>query len=329
MIVLSQKLEILQRLLGTPDIDRRSINAQYWCPICKDSDHKKKKLAVRLEDGIAHCWVCGWSARNIAIIAPLIGRKDLLTELVTVFGETKQQLVESSDKLEKIVKLPTDFSLIGNLLNKQIRDPDQIACIKYLSSRNITESMVWSYRLGVSNQGMYRRRVIFPSFDKEGNLNYVTSRIASEDIKPKYFNIDVDRRSVVFNELDINWKKELIVVEGPFDLLSCHNMNATTSLGSWLDEKYKLFENIVINQTPVVLAFDPDAKEKQDKVAEKLFKYGISVRALNWQITSKDIDPGSIGAAQFRKLVELAPYITSQETFSSRLNRVLDSVRLM
>lgn len=327
MIVVSQKLEILQRLLGTPDIDRKSINAQYWCPICKDSDSKKKKLAVRLEDGVAHCWVCGWSSRNIAIIAPLIGRKDLLQELVSIFGETKQEL--ENTKEEKVAKLPKDFNLIGKSINRLIRDPDQVACVKYLASRNISESVVWSYRLGMSNEGMYRRRIIFPSFDKDGNLNYITSRIASEDIKPKYFNLDIDRRSIVFNEIDINWKKELILVEGPFDLLSCHNMNATASMGSWLDEKYKLFENIVINQTPILLAFDPDAKEKQDKVAENLFRYGISVRSLNWQTTSKEIDPGKLGPSKFRKLVESAPYITSKETFSSRLNRVLDSVRLM
>ena len=32
MIVTSQKIDLLRKLLGTPDVERRGINVQFWCP---------------------------------------------------------------------------------------------------------------------------------------------------------------------------------------------------------------------------------------------------------------------------------------------------------
>jgi DNA primase len=330
MIVSSQKIDVLRKLLGTPDIDRRGINVQFWCPFCKDSNSRKRKLAVRVEDGLAHCWVCGWRARNVSVLAPLLGKRELLTELIQIYGEITRnsESKEEHNVYERKLSLPNDFKLIGSLIERQIRDPDQIACVNYLNSRNVTVDAVWSFRLGVSEEGMFRRRVLFPSFNKGGELNYLTARTISHDIKPKYFNLECDRKSVIFNEIDIDWKKELIIVEGPFDLLSCYNLNATTALGSWLDERYALFENIVLNQTPVLLAFDADANDKSYKVADKLMKYGINVRLINWQNLPSDSDPSSVGSKMFRDLIRSAVGVTSMEATMSRASRALSSVKL-
>ena len=70
------------------------------------------------------------------------------------------------------------------------------------------------------------------------------------------------------------------MVEGPFDLTKCDD-NATCLLGSALGEDYVLFHNIVKNQTPVLLAMDPDAKKKAHNIAKKLAEYGIDIRMLD------------------------------------------------
>jgi orotidine-5'-phosphate decarboxylase len=49
-------------------------------------------------------------------------------------------------------------------------------------------------------------------------------------------------------------------------------------LGSWIDETHLLFNKIVINKTPVILALDPDAKEKEQKIAQKLSEYCVDVK---------------------------------------------------
>jgi DNA primase len=324
MIVTSQKIDLLRKLLGVPDVDRRGVNVQFWCPFCKDDNPRKRKLAVRIEDGAAHCWVCGWRTRNIARIAPFVGMRELLPELEKMYGEVKHDSTEPEPP--KDLTLPEGFELIGELLEREVRDPDHLACLKYLAERGVSANVAWAYRLGVATDAANRRRIIVPSFDGDGKLNYLTARAAG-DAWPKYLNPETNRLSVVFNEIDIDWSRELTIVEGPFDLFSCYGMNATCALGSWLDERYALFRKIILNRTPVVLCFDPDAAVKQNKVADLLLSYGISVRAASWAGMSADVDPGKLGAA-FRAFVKAAQPITKTDTFMSKMARVLDSVRL-
>ncbi len=324
MIVISQKIELLRKLLGLCDVDRRGINAQFWCPFCKDDNPKKRKLAVRIEDGLAHCWVCGWHARNIARIASYVGMRELIPELHKAYGEVKHDITET--ELPKDLELPEGFELIGNILQREIQDPDQLACVKYLNQRGISANVALAFRLGVARDVASKRRVIIPSFDADGKLNYYTARSCDEKW-PKYLNPDTNRMSVVFNEVDIDWSKELLIVEGPFDLFSCYGMNATCALGSWLDERYTLFRKIIQHHTPVIICFDPDASVKQNKVAELFLSYGISVRVVSWNHENKNIDPGSLGQ-NFRALIKTAKLITKNDTFVARMNKVLDSVRL-
>jgi DNA primase len=325
MIVTSQKIDLLRKLLGTPDVDRRGINIQFWCPFCKDDNPKKRKLAVRIEDGAAHCWVCGWRTRNIARIASFVGMREILPELEKIYGEVKHDI--SEPEVVKELSLPSNFELIGEILNNGTNNTDYNTCIEYLAERGITENVAWAFRLGVANDVDNRRRIIIPSFDFDGKLNYFTARSASNEW-PKYLNPEADRRSVVFNEIDIDWSRELVIVEGPFDLLSCYGMNATCALGSWLDERYALFKKIVLHNTPVVLCFDPDASTKQNKVANLLLSYGISVKTISWQDQPSDADPGKLGSA-FKLLVSNAHTLTKTDTFMSNMTRVLDSIRLI
>lgn len=119
-----------------------------------------------------------------------------------------------------------------------------------------------------------------PSFDEDGNLNYYVGRSIDDDTKMKYVNAKVPKKTVIFNGINIDWKSELTLVEGPMDLVKC-NDNATCLLGSSLGESYALFENIVRNGTPVLLAMDPDAAGKAQEIAKRLAYYGIDVRVLD------------------------------------------------
>ena len=54
--------------------------------------------------------------------------------------------------------------------------------------------------------------------------------------------------------------------------------NSTCVLGSWIDNKYKIFQKIIQNKTPVVLCFDYDAQEKTQKIAKTLYEYCVPVK---------------------------------------------------
>lgn len=328
MITVSQKYELLVKLLGPGDIDSRAINAQFWCPFCKHHDAKKRKLAVRLADGITHCWVCNWSAKSPTRLVPVFGARHLLAELTAAFGDGGT--VVEDEPIENVAdaELPSDFSLVCDEIDNGVRHPDKLDAISYLEKRGVSYSTAKYLRLGLSTTGAFRRRVVFPSFDGDGALNYVTARAIDDATTFKYFNTQRQRSELVFNEVDVAWNRELILVEGPFDLTACAGMNAVPMLGSWLDENYLLFNRIVLNRTPVCLAFDPDAAKKQAKVAARFLRYEIPVRTVDWTGHPLDHDPSKVGHVAFRQMVKAAKTFDETTAFRSRLARALGSMRL-
>ena len=173
------------------------------------------------------------------------------------------------------VELPKGFKLLGD--NLGARDPDIRAAIKYCRKRGLTDREIWRFRLGTCTTSRFRRRVIVPSFDSEGGLNYYSARSIDPDNKFKYINAHVSKKDIIFNELNINWDQELVLVEGPFDLMKVR-VNAGCLLGSHLPEDSLLFRCIVKKQTPVLLSLDDDAIQKMHKIAKTLTSYGVSVR---------------------------------------------------
>ena len=93
---------------------------------------------------------------------------------------------------------------------------------------------------------------------------------------------------MVFNEIDVDWSKPLLIAEGPLDLVKV-KMNKTCLLGSTLNPDSLLFQRIVENQTPVILILDEDAKKKALRIAETLANYSISVR-LNFPPGDSDLN---------------------------------------
>ena len=86
-----------------------------------------------------------------------------------------------------------------------------------------------------------------------------------------------DHPYIIFKEFDLDFSKELILVEGVFDLLHTPD-NSTCILGSWIDHKYKIFQEIVRHKTPVILCFDYDALDKTQKVAKALHELCVPVK---------------------------------------------------
>jgi hypothetical protein len=79
----------------------------------------------------------------------------------------------------------------------------------------------------------------------------------------------------VFNELFINWNEDLIIVEGVFDALVAGN--SVPILGSTLRSDSELIRKIVLNDTPIYVALDPDARKKENRIIQMLLKYDIEM----------------------------------------------------
>ena len=301
MISLSERLSLLQKAFGKCVLSRDSTNVAIRCvnPECGSrSDTSKLKLVIKLNNELYHCWVCGIKGRSVLPLfqkyAPAhVGRaKD-------VFSKTNLKAVEVDDTPQE-VELPNGFLLLAKNLHS--KDPDVRAIFRYLSSRGITEKELWRFKLGTSKSGNCRRRVIFPSLDIEGKINYWVARAIDEDRKPKYLNSRTAKKLVVFNEADLNFKKQLTIVEGPFDLVRC-NDNTTCILGSSLSKSHALFQECARNLTPILLALDADMQQKTQKIASLLYSAGCDVKILPLGSYS---DVGEMTKDQFLAQKELA-----------------------
>ena len=104
-----------------------------------------------------------------------------------------------------------------------------------------------------------------PSFDDEGDISYFVARSYNGD-SYKYKNPRVSK-NITFNELYVDWNSDLIIVEGIFDALVAGN--AVPILGSTLRADSKLIREIVRHDTPIYIALDPDARDKENKIIKK------------------------------------------------------------
>tara|TARA_R110000751_G_scaffold92888_4_gene181558 strand:+ start:58 stop:1023 length:966 start_codon:yes stop_codon:yes gene_type:complete len=277
METFTSKLAFLRQIFGEPLEARDGINVAFKCPVCNESN--KKKLSINIENWSCHCWVCGTKGRSPYSII----YKHVSKEYANIFKSrflnnksfnTKINVAEIEEK----VKLPDGFIPLCTSL--KTRDPDIRDCISYLKSREIRLNDMWYFKIGATQNGRLRRRVIIPSFDDEGHLNYFSARAIDKTSRINYINSKVKKTDIIFNELNIDWKKEVTIVEGPFDLFKC-DQNATCMLGSTLRLESRLFRKLVANSAQVVLALDSDMKEKTIKIANRLLEYSCDVRILD------------------------------------------------
>ncbi len=264
---LSQKTNFLKNTFGPGPVNRGGIAVN--CPACSKDKPEKKKLIIRIVDGTHHCWVCDLKGKTLKYTIKKFYPKSYRA-YVSIYGENAELLENVKEEYEKPVT-PQGFKLLAQNINS--RDPDLRDTISYIKSRKLNLRDMWRFKLGSCTSGKFKRRLIIPSFDSEGDLNYYVAR--SIDGKfPKYINAKYPKRDFVFNEINLDYNSPITLVEGPFDLFNSGE-NSTCILGSSISEKYMLFRKIIQNQTPVYLALDPDAKLKTMKIAEKFYEYGI------------------------------------------------------
>jgi hypothetical protein len=333
-----QAIDFIEKCFGKAVLSNGGLNASVVCPRCaeKTDNLQKRKLVIRTDDFLTHCWVCGYRSSNLVNLL-----SDYHPYLVDDYRErfgVKQVYKRVGVDLSKLfsgtaeqnnsdfnLQLPVGFTLLATNLDKGSKSVCD--AWSYLKTRGMTVSDLWLWKFGITDhqpsskgEQSYRFRVIVPSFDAQGNLNYFSARSYRKGLSgAKYANPNTPREHVIFNELMIDWSEELTIVEGVFDLVKC-NENATCLLGSTLDASYLLFQRIVERNTPVLLALDNDAKDKTYKLAKLFLEYGISVRILSIPPEYKDV--GQMTKQEFVKQAEKAQHFTNANCFMWKLKNL-------
>ena len=285
------KVKFLESFLGprASDISRYN-DVLFKCP---NKEHSKPKLSVNLDTdkegnwGKFHCWVCGkdMSGKSLINLLRRLKRTTLISEYAKSVKDHKWLDIEDEDLDNKDIEvtLPEKFIPLSTFILKQNKSHHKQLqkALDYLRSRNLLDTDIIINMLGISTSRDYYGYVMIPSFDKEGKLNYFVGR-SYLDHKYRYKNCRNDRLSIIFNEVNIDWSKDLLLVEGPFDVIKS-KVNAACLLGSSLSRKSLLFKRIVENNTPILLSLDTDevGKLKTLDTVKLLTEYGISVKIID------------------------------------------------
>jgi len=295
-------LKILRQVLG-PDKITSKDEHYFKCPAC---DHHKRKFAINFTKGAYHCWVCDYRGRNIRRVVRSYGSYNQLQKWDSIsersdlekFTELFMETEYTEDKSK--VELPEEFT---SLCKDSIPATGTYA-LRYLQKRGVTKEDILKWKIGFCFSGEYRNRIIIPSFDADGDCSYFIARSYTGD-SYKYKNPPASK-DVVFNELFIDWNKDLILVEGVFDAVVAGN--AVPILGSTLRKGSNLLRQIVRNDTPIYIALDPDAAEKERRIIKMLLEYDIELYKID---VSGYEDVGSMPKQVFEQRKNNATFIES------------------
>jgi DNA primase len=272
-----QKIKVLKEVLGP--FYRVGGERLFMCPKCA---HHKPKLSVNLEKDSFKCWVCDYKAPSVFRLIrrygnynqkrqweELTGRMDLSSAPQDLLGLIKGIDKRREEEPEEVIKLPDEFRTLTNRTNHI----SSVKAMRYLKSRGITKADILKWKIGYCASGEYEGRVIIPSFNMDGRVNYFIARSYGDEWI-RYKNPPA-QKDILFNELYVDWEGDLTLVEGVFDAIVAEN--AVPLLGSSLREDSRLFSKIVNHDTPLYIALDADAESKAIKLIESLLKYDMEI----------------------------------------------------
>lgn len=311
-------LVLIESVLGKGQVTSKG-NYSFKCPFCL---HHKNKLEINLitnnkKENPWHCWVCNTKGKTIHTLFKRIKvsadkYKDL-SLLIQPSISTKQ--------IEQIaISLPEEFISLSDDNNVFTKDKiTQIELkhvLKFLKKRGVTADDIKKYNIGFCKDGKYADRVIIPSYDEKGLLNYFVARDYKETSPRKYKNPPVSVKDIIGFELYINWKAPIILCEGMFDAITIKR-NCIPLLGKVLHDK--LMEKIVKSSVDrIYIALDNDARKDALKHAEKLMSYGKEI----YMVELEGKDANQIGFEKFLQTLEK----TEPLTFSSLLEKKLQLI---
>ena len=245
-------VELLEEVLGDhglhyPNRGQISFN----CPVCDDG-RNKHNLEVNYIDNVYKCWSCGDSENTHGPLGRIFdkygNRKQ--KKLYQVF---KPETIVKREKKKKTLKLPDSFTLFKDSSKVY---PVRRQAINYLYSRGISDYMIEKYQIGFCDKGDHAGRIVIPSYDNKGELNYYIARSWNPMSRAKYKNPEAEKDKIIFWENLIDWNKDIFLVEGAFDGLFLDNV--IPMLGKHMSEL--LFDTIYQKaKGNVIICLDGDA----------------------------------------------------------------------
>lgn len=299
-------LQLLESVLGKGKTTSGD-NVAFFSPF---KSHYKPKLEINLNtdskgDNPWHCWISDQKGRSIhSLFKQLNLPRERFEELERIIKFSKFRNTETVTKTE-ILQLPAEYRPLWVTKNS----PDFRNAISYLKSRNVTIFDIIRYRIGYCESGQYSGKIIIPSYDSAGQLNYFVSRAFYKNDWQKHKNPRVSKDIIGF-EMMINWNEPVVLCEGAFDAIAIKR-NALPLFGKIIQPalRKKLIEKRV---SDIYICLDHDAIRNALDLADTFMKEGMNVYFVELQ----DKDASELGFEAITKRITE----TDKLTFQSLIN---------
>jgi DNA primase len=296
-------VNLLNRVLKSNGTKLKKLDEyMYWSPFVS---HHKPKLQINIQTQKWHCWVSNVGGRTLFQLLKKVGASH------QHFDELKELVGDTPQYNKKTDSLPNEFIPLWNGTDSIVKRH----ALSYLYKRGITDSDMLKYNIGYCDEGLYSNRIIIPSYDSDGTLNFFVGRDFYNS-KMKYRNSPTSKNIIGF-DLFINWDEPIILCEGVFDAMA-FKRNAIPLFGKTVMSK--LQKKIIKSRVKIIyLALDNDAIKDAIKISDNFINNGIDVRMIKF----KEKDPSEIGFENLLYLINR----TEQTKFSDLMRLKLNGKR--
>ncbi len=243
-----------------------------------------------------NCWVCGFHGGSLAVLMVPGSREQ--REYLEGRSTAVQQVEEEQVRCSSLPQGFVPFRLSG--------DTEEAPYLTYLRRRGLTDQTVRLYRMGYVATGHLAGRVVVPSFDAVGMVNFWSARTVW-DRKPTY-ELPEASKDVISNEHMVDWTEPVYLVEGIFDEVAI-GPQAISLYGKFMQPL--LAKRLVERRPPIVyVCLDSDARREAVGLTQRLLGYDVPCALVD--LPGKD--PGSLSYEQVRRAAEASQPVTGSAT---------------
>ena len=303
-------LQLLESILGKGKPTSGN-NVAFFSPF---QSHYKPKLEIDINtssngENAWHCWISDKKGRSIiSLFKQLNLPKERFEQLNRIIESSKYRNTTTDSKPTQTIQLPTEYAPLW----KKKSTPDYRNAIHYLTQRGITVFDILKYRIGYCEAGEYSGKIIIPSYDKDGQLNYFVRRAFYKADKQKHKNPKISKDIIGF-EMTINWSQPIILCEGSFDAIAIKR-NAIPLFGKIIQPalQKKIIEERVKN---IYICLDSDALKNALDIAERFIGEGLNVYFVELQ----DQDASELGFKRITEIIENTDILTFERIMELRM----------
>lgn len=273
------------------------LQAQFNCPCCADNNggvpDGKYNLEVNLLKQVYMCWKC----------ADTDGTSGSLLKLVRQYG-TPTQYQEYKNEIYAIKESKLyDINLYsGDTFNSAeeygVIYPETFRKINlstlkdnrllaFLKERKIDQETIDRFNIGYTtwDEPSYamRNRVIIPSYDEYGDLNYWVGRDFTGKQYAKYKNCEGDKKKIIYQEKLVNFDADIYLVEGVLDAIRVPN--TISMLGKHLTTDTKLYDALCDKaKGNIFIVLDGDTKISEVKRIYRRLDESLKLKGRVWYV---------------------------------------------